>query len=53
MDPTGMRSYRGQPWLLMSFQDLLERGRSTETRSTRACSPRSCARGKPDDDVPT
>jgi long-chain acyl-CoA synthetase len=47
IDPTGMRNYRSDPWLL-SFRDLLERGDELE-REQPQLFPAELARGRSED----
>ncbi|HET6488222.1 MAG TPA: AMP-binding protein [Syntrophales bacterium] len=47
LDPTGMRTYRKDPWLL-SFRELLERGDERE-REKPQLFPSELWRGRPDD----
>ena len=47
VDPTGMRTYRDNPWLL-SFRELLERGDELE-REKPQLFPSELWRGRPDD----
>jgi len=47
VDPTGMRTYRNDPWLL-SFRELLERGDELE-REKPQLFPSELWRGRPDD----
>jgi len=47
VDPTGMRNYRSDPWL-MSFRELLDRGDALE-RGKPQLFPAELWRGRPDD----
>ncbi|HET6489107.1 MAG TPA: AMP-binding protein, partial [Syntrophales bacterium] len=47
VDPTGMRNYRGEPWL-MSFRELLARGEQMEQEKPDLY-PSELKRGRPDD----
>jgi len=47
VDPTGMRTYRGNPWLV-SFRELLERGDALE-REKPQLFPSELWRGRPED----
>ena len=47
IDPTGMRTYRDDPWLI-SFSQLLDLGENW-TRSSRNSSSRNYGKAKPDD----
>ncbi len=47
VDPTGMRSYRGDPWLL-SFSELLELGRELNDREPNRFEE-ELGKGRPDD----